>query len=287
MKLYTTFLAALLALVPAMGQGEGMQYTLFTASTKGTYYQFGQDIQRACPELKVDIVSTHGSLDNINNLVQIPKTNKGYRFAFAQNDVVVSVLGPDKQSSVSVKTISPLYFEDISVLVSTSSNIASIKDLDGKKVSIGVVGSGNWFTANALRSQLGLSWKPVERLPEESILSVITGEIDAMILVTGHPFKLFTDLDEKMKGYVKLISLRDVELNKSYITTKLPAKTYQWQDNVVELRSTPSLLIAATDVPPTAIKELVSCIIDKQAELQKWGHPRWKDVQFSNLKNIK
>ena len=293
MKFITTILAILALLWPiatnsvqASSHKEDTRplYTIYTASARGTYYRFGEDLSRACSNLNVQVISTDGSLDNINHLIQPQAIRTGYRFAFVQNDALTSVMGTEPRARNLIKPIMTMYPEDITVLANTGSQINSLKDLDGKRVAVGVVGSGIWFTAATIRAQLGINWIPVERSPEESILAVLVGDVDAMVMVGGHPVKLFSELGSYVKDRVKLVNMTDGELNKLYNISKLPSGTYLWQDQTVELRTTRSAMIAAADVPQSAVDALVACVSTNISELRRWGHPKWADVQLPKLK---
>lgn len=279
--------ALILMLCLLAGQGAFAQkqtMTIFTASSKGTYFQFAENIVRACPKFNIQVVSTDGSLDNINQLLRKPSTKTGHRFAFVQNDALNSVLTSDPVVRSFVTPVMTMYREDIYVLVYKGAKIKSLMDLNGKRVSVGVPGSGVWFTANAIKTQLNLNWTPVERSPEESVLAVLVGDIDAMIAVGGSPIGVFKEMGAFVKGHVSLLSMSEAQLNGLYESSKLPGGTYLWQDNVVELRSTRSSFVAAADVPSNTVQQLTRCISENLPELRRWGHPKWNDVQPPRLK---
>lgn len=255
-------------------------YTMYTGSARGTYYQIANDLVRACPALDINVVSTDGSLDNLNSLIQAPLIKAGNRFAFVQNDVLNSVMSSEPIAKQFIKPVMTLYNEDIQVLVYKGSGITKLSDLNGKRVAVGVPGSGAWFTANAIRAQLGIQWTAVERSQEESILGVLVGDIDALIAVGGSPIKMFNEMGKFVKDRVALISLSDTQLNRLYESSKLPAGTYLWQDNVVELRQTRSSLVTSKEVTPAAVDALFRCINANIKELRRWGHPKWQDVQL-------
>ena len=259
-------------------------YTFYTGGTRGTYYQFADDIARACGSLTTQVVPTDGSLDNLNHLIQAPVFRAGYRFAFVQNDVLASVFASEPTARTVIRTVMPMYPEDIHILVYRGSGIKTLNDLNAKRVAIGTPGSGVWFTANAIRTQLAISWVPVERSPEESILGVLVGELDAVVVVGGSPIKLFTDMGSFVKDRVTLLNLSAMQLNSLYASSSLPSGTYIWQDTPVELRQTRSMLVAAADVPAQAVNTLLKCVNDNLSELRRWGHPKWNAVQPLKLK---
>lgn len=256
-------------------------FTIYTASAKGTYYQIGSNIRRACPELNVQVIETDGSLDNLSELVQKPVLKAGNRFALVQSDVFKTLATKQQGLFDGIKVIMPLYQEDITVLVNPESGISTLRDLAGKKVSAGAIGSGVWFTATTIKSQLGIDWVKVDKTQEESMLMVLTGEIDALFIVGGHPLKILNELGPSMKSLVKIINISSTDLNEMYGTTRLAANTYPWQPEAVDLRSTKSLLVAAANVTPSATLALTSCITSNISELRSWGHPKWNEVKLS------
>lgn len=251
-------------------------YVLYTGSVHGTYYKIAGDISRACPRFDFEVISTQGSLENLNNLITRHPVHKGYRIAMVQDDALSSIIGPRAKQRATIKHIMAMYNEDITIVVSRSSNIHSLLDLSGKRVAVGALGSGTWFTSASIRTAVGIDWVPVETSPEESILSVLTGDVDAMFLVGGHPLMLLSELGSSVKNDIEILNIKE-EL--SYVRSKLSANVYQWQDREVDLRTVRSSLISATDVPQPAVIALRSCISAALPSLRRWGHTKWKDVK--------
>jgi TRAP transporter TAXI family solute receptor len=199
----------------------------------------------------------------------------GARFALTQQDVLGMYLKQHPTSKIQI--VMPMYNEDISVVVNRKSNIKSLKDLAGKRVAIGAPSSGNWFTAHTIQGIIGVTWLSIETPLEESILALLVGDLDAIIVVAGHPVKLFSALGDKMQSLIVMLSLPELT---QYPALKLPSNTYPWQPYDVEARSTRSVLVAASNVSREEIAELLSCISSQRAALRKWGHAKWNDVSF-------
>lgn len=251
-------------------------YTIYTASSRTSFFQMGNDVARACPELNVQVEQTDGSLDNINRLIQVPVTKAGYRFAIVQQDALSSVYKTEPKTRSMISMVSALFEMDITVIANRGAHIKSLSDLQGKRVAIGSVGSGIWFTANRIKAELGLNWESVERTPEETMLAVLTGDVDAMFVTGGHPIKLYTELSAAVKNRITFVDMSDPHINKLYSISHLPENTYLWQDKSAYLRKTRSIFVAASDVPPAAVSTLLSCIANSQDELKKWGSPKWR-----------
>ncbi len=143
------------------------------------------DVLRCSPE------STPGSLYNIKAL-----RAGDVDFALAQSDWqrrayegtdVFAVDGPLE----SLRGVMGLYPEAITILASRDSGIRSLRDLGGKTVDIGVPSSGRRGTARYLLEALGLGeefFADILGLPSgTAIQEICSGQIDATILVTGHP----------------------------------------------------------------------------------------------------
>ena len=275
-------------LVLLLGAFQGVRadeiFSLYTAVTRGTYAQIGLDIQKACPKLKVELQNTNGSLENMNELIRPPVMKVGHRFALVQEDVLTSVFSSEPRAKHLVRPVMQMFSEDIMIMANRNSNVRALKDLHGKRVAIGPRGSGTWFTANAIKSRSDINWVPVERTKDESLLAVLVGDIDAIVIVGGHPIQAYMELSESMKDRIHLIDLNDISLDSIYPRKTLKAFSYPWQEKSVITRQTDSLMIAAADVPPAAIKEFTSCLVGAKQDLLKWGHPKWKTVNFKMLK---
>ena len=271
---FLTSLIILLLFLPCQARQAEPIYTLYAGSARGTFYRISEDIVRACPKLNIQIVSTKGSLDNVNHLITAQPMLTGYRFAMAQQDVLTTI---SKSNGRVVAKMTPLlmYPEEITVIVNRASNIKSLKDLSGKRVVIGSRGSGTWFTSVIIRNKIGLDWVSVEKSQEESILGLIVGNIDAMFIIGGHPHPLLNGLSASVSSNIEILNIDGLNYNRSV----LPAKTYLWQENPVNQYTVQANLIAAPDVPTKAIAALTSCISLALPDLRRWGHPKWKDIK--------
>lgn len=193
MLTFATALAATLVTAPtgaltffdvASGDLEGGYYVA-TGAICDLVNARNPDVLRCSPE------STPGSLYNINAL-----RDGHVDFALAQSDWqrrayegtdVFAADGPLDR----LRGVMGLYPEAVTILVSRGSGINSLRDLRGKTVDIGVPSSGRRGTARYLLRALGLeeeSFADVLGLPSgTAIHEICTGQLDATILVTGHP----------------------------------------------------------------------------------------------------
>src|SRR5712664_743792 len=148
-------LAALSLLVAVLLAGAGAAYAddlgLITGSDKGTYYQFGLDLQKLVKSggLNLTVHTSKGSIENVFAVYQRP----GVQMGIVQSDVlafVARVQSDPVLQRIAKKTrmVFPLYNEEVHVL--GRKGIRDFDDLTGKRVAIGRDGSGTYLTARLL-----------------------------------------------------------------------------------------------------------------------------------------
>lgn len=263
---------------PAINAHEN--FTLYGGFQKGTYAVVSQDIKKVCaPEVNIETESG-GSVANLNALIKTPVARNGYRLALIQKDVYDTIVRPITGQKP-VKMVMPLFNEEILILVNKSKGIKTLPELNGKKVAAGLTTSGMWFTSTIIERTLNIKWLNVERTPEESILLLLTGEIDAMMLVGSHPLRLLQELPSSFSRHVDVLGMDGYDvIDKVYERSEtIPESTYIWQTRPIRTKATTTYLIAAQDVPDVALKEIKSCIMNNLPALKKMGHPKWKQLK--------
>jgi uncharacterized protein len=87
----------------------------------------------------------------------------------------------------------PFYLEEVHILARRE--IAALRDLDGKRVSIGEDGSGTWLTAQNIFEIAGIAPAQMEQLKtEDAEIMLLSGDLDAVIYVVEKPAKAFDPL---------------------------------------------------------------------------------------------
>ena len=161
-KLFKSSLMILFLIIAFSGKSFAQELKFFTIGTGGTaytYYPVGGMIanaiskppgSRECgkggscgvPNLIASAVSSRGSVDNVNAIISGLR-NSG----FAQSDVAYwAYTGTGtmegKEPAKDLRTIAALFQEHIHLVALKKSNINSVKDLKGKRVSLDEPGSG-------------------------------------------------------------------------------------------------------------------------------------------------
>src|SRR5687768_13209736 len=119
---------------------------IITGSEKGTYYQFGLNLQKLMKPngIHVTVASSKGSVENVFAVYQRPATQLG----IVQSDVLAFVARVEtdpvlKRIARKIKMVFPLYNEEVHIL---GRNIAGFDDLADKRVAVGREGSGTYLT---------------------------------------------------------------------------------------------------------------------------------------------
>ena len=215
------------------GNGEARELVFGTGGEAGTYYAFGGVLASYVSgnsDCQVTAVVSTGSKTNIEDL-----TAGDVQLGFSQSDVMSYAYNGERLFDEKVEgfsVVAALYMEQVQI-VTTNAKIQSVADLEGKKVSIGAVGSGVYFNAVDVLEAYGLDESkisPVYQSFGDSAESLKDGKIDAAFIVAGAPTNAITDL--ATSGNVYLVSIdkehadKLIAGNPFYSTFTIPADTY-------------------------------------------------------------
>src|SRR6185437_15937438 len=168
---------------------------IITGSDKGTYYQFGLDLQKLSKPTGVNLTvhTSKGSIENIFAVYQRP----GVQMGIVQSDVLAFVARVQsdpvlKRIAKKTRMVFPLYNEEIHILA--RSGVAEFDDLGDRRVAIGREGSGTYLTARLLFNVADVTPREMVLIDtDEALAELKAGRIDAMFYVAGYPVKLFSE----------------------------------------------------------------------------------------------
>lgn len=200
-------------------------FTIGTGGTAATYYPVGGVIanaisnppgSRGCdeggscgvPGLIASAVSSRGSVDNVNAIVSGLR-NSG----FAQSDVAYwAFTGTGTMAgqtpAADLRAIAALFPEHIHLVALADSEINSVADLAGKRVSLDEPGSGTYVDANLILAANGLtegSFTAEALKPDAAGDALRNGRIDAFFFVGGYPTGAIVELASAVK--IKLVPI--------------------------------------------------------------------------------
>jgi uncharacterized protein len=256
---------------------------LITGGEKGTYYQFGLDLQRLMKSqgFNLTVHPSKGSVDNIFAVYQRP----GVQMGIVQSDVLAFVSRVETDPLLRLiarktKMVFPLYNEEVHLV--GRRDIANFDDLAGKRVAIGREGSGTYLTARLLFKLSEVA--PAEMVPidtGEALAALRAGRVDAMFYVAGYPVKLFKD-DVTEADQFSVIPITNKSVVEFYPSVDLPAKTYAWQEAPVRTVAVKSVLISFDfrRKDCDTVGRFAKGLATRLSWLMENGHPKWKTVDL-------
>jgi TRAP transporter TAXI family solute receptor len=195
--------------------------------------------------------TTRGPADNLRRLARLE-----VEAALSQTSVVAAALAGtadvgDPVAIRGLRTIAPLYPEFLHLVVLADSPIQTVRDLRGRRVSIGSDTTGGAHLAREILEAYGFKPRDVatrELDAAEAAEQLARGDIDAFFLVEGAPSPTVFELARTAE--IRLIPIEaDAVLAKSsrYDRAALPADAYHGVGATPTI-STPALLLAHTNL---------------------------------------
>jgi len=256
---------------------------VMTGSEKGTYYQFGLNLQALGKSngINLSVYPSKGSVENIYAVYQRP----GVQVGIVQSDVLAFVAKVQTDQTLQriakkIKMVFPLYNEEVHLLA--RKGIASFDDLAGKRVAIGREGSGTYLTVRLL-------FKVSEVAPREMVLidtdgalaEIRAGRIDAMFFVAGYPVRLLAEGVAAADNLV-LVPITNKDIAEFYPSVTIPANTYAWQPEPVQTVAVKAVLVSFDYRRGDCdnVGRLAQVLSTNFEWLTKNGHPKWKTVNL-------
>ena len=279
------YFVAFVVLLAGVGAGWAAEdMGLITGGDKGTYYQFGLDLQKLVKPQGINLTvhPSKGSVENIFAVYQRP----GVQMGIVQSDVLAFVARLQSDPVLTriakkTKMVFPLYNEEIHLV--GRKGITDFDDLTGRKVAVGREGSGTYLTSRLL-------FKLSEVVPaemvyidtSEALAELKAGRVDAMFYVAGYPVKLLKD-DITDKDGLVLVPITNKSILEFYPQAEVPAGVYPWQSTAVVTAAVKAVLVSfdfrRRDCDNVGrFGQILSTHLDG---LQKGGHPKWKVVDLN------
>ena len=277
-------LAILMLLIAASLCAAAEDMGLITGGDKGTYYQFGLDLQKLTKPAGVNLTvhTSKGSIENIFAVYQRP----GVQMGIVQSDVlafVARVQSDPVLQRIAKKTrmVFPLYNEEVHLL--GKKGIRDFDDLTGKRVAIGRDGSGTYLTSRLLFKLSEVV--PAEMVPidtGEALAELKAGRIDAMFYVAGFPVKLLKE-DVAEKDGLELIPITNKSITEFYPRADIPANVYEWQKTPVSSVAVKAVLVSFDFRRKDCdnVGRFAQTLQKQMPWLLQNGHPKWKVVDLN------
>jgi TRAP transporter TAXI family solute receptor len=261
--------------------------TLISGTIGGTYVQFGADLASLLDDgnkLRVLPIVGRGSVQSVADILFL----QGVDLGIVRADTLdyLEKKGFAKDIKKQFTYVTKLYNEEMHVIASKS--IRNLRDLEGKTISVDLPNGGTFVTALTVFERLGLKPKVVYIEQRIALEKLKAGEIDAVIVVGGKPYKAVSSFKDDRFHLVTVNY--EKALQGDYLPASLSAKDYpnliSDQEQVVDTIAVPAVLAAYNWAPETERYRKLALFVD--AFFTKFPafqnppfHPKWKEVSLS------
>jgi len=286
MRLILVALGLILAVAKPTGAAETL-ITILTGSTSGIYYPLGTALSsidaKVIPGANVTVQATAGSVQNLRLL----EANDG-ELAFTLGDCLADAWAGNKDAGFDVpftklRAIARIYPNFIQIVASSRSQIKTLADLKGKRVSVGAEGSGTALNAAVIFKAAGFTFNDLAMVDQtpfaSSVRLVEQGSLDATLQSAGLGVESIRHL--LASGQSTLIPIpSDIVAridSAVYIAATIPAGTYDGQSGDVQTASVPNFLVTREGVSDDVAYQMTKSLFEHLDQLVQ-TQPAAKDI---------
>ncbi|MGP9644728.1 TAXI family TRAP transporter solute-binding subunit [Halomonas sp. AOP30-A1-24] len=283
--------ASLLAIaLPASAQ----QLSIATGGTGGVYYPIGgglaEMINNHIEGAQATAEVTGASVENMGLIM---RGDADLATALADT-VYQAYTGTDDFEGRQVentRALASLYPNAVQLVTLAESDIQSINDLAGKRVSVGAPGSGTELNARAVLESNGISYEDFtpQRLNfNETADAIRDGDIDAGFWSVGPPTSSILNLAATRD--IRLINLSDEEIANAqeeeavFAPYELAAGMYDGMDEAVQTIGIPNVLVVNAEMDEELAYQLTQLLFEHTDELIA-VHPAANDTTIEFTMN--
>lgn len=265
-------------------------FRIGTGGTAGTYYPIGGLIANAIsnpPQLISTAVASNGSVANVNAIV-----SGAAESGFTQADVAFwaysgTGIFEGKPRIEELRSIANLYPESVHLVVRKASNVKSIADLRGKKVSLDEPGSGTLVNAKAILGAFGIGERDVSAeylKPNQAAEKMKDGSVDAFFFTGGYPAAAISELASTGSGIdiLPIVGAGAEKLAKDFpffAADEIPAGTYK-DVGAVKTVAVGAHWVTSSKIPAALVYLVTKALwSDKTRAALNAGHAKGKDIQ--------
>src|SRR5258708_3761080 len=225
--------------------------TVISGTIGGTYVQFGADLASVLDDgnkLRVLTIVGRGSVQSVADILFLQGVDLGIVRADTLDYLEKKGFAKDIKKQFSYVT--KLYNEEMHVIAAKS--IRSVKDLEGKTVSVDLPNGGTFVTALTVFERLGTRANFAYVEQRIAMEKMKPGEIDAVIVVGGKPYKSVSLFKDERFHLVPVDYAKP--LQGDYLPASLSAKDYPnliSDSEQVDTIAVPAVLAAYNWAPNT------------------------------------
>lgn len=269
--------AVALAMLTVALSTNAQQLSIATGGTGGVYYPIGggfaEMINKHIEGAKATAEVTGASVENMGLIM---RGDADLALALADT-VYQAYTGSDNfegRQVENIRALASVYPNAVQLVTLAESDIQSISDLKGKRVSVGAPGSGTELNVRAVLEANGIDYDdftPLRFNFNETADAIRDGDIDAGFWSVGPPTSSILNLAATRD--VRLIGLSDDELANAlkadpvFAPYELAASTYDGMDEAIQIISIPNVLVVNADMDEKLAYQLTKLLFENTDEL--------------------
>jgi len=270
---YAVAATMMAAALPASAQ----QLSIATGGTGGVYYPIGggfaEMINNHIDGAQATAEVTGASVENMG-LIMRGDADLALVLADTAYQAYTGTGDFEGRQIENTRALASVYPNAVQLVTLTESDIHSIADLAGKRVSVGAPGSGTELNARALLEANGVSYSDFtpQRLNfNETADAIRDGDIDAGFWSVGPPTSSILNLAATRD--IRLIGLSDEEIANAqeveavFAPYELAAGMYDGMDEAVQTIGIPNVLVVNSDMDEELAYQLTQLLFENTDEL--------------------
>jgi uncharacterized protein len=250
--------------------------TLVTGPPGGVYYVYGEALAQVLTEklgIAVNPLPTQGSVHNVKLIesggAQLAMTTMGVGLQ-GWNGTGDWTNGKQLRD---MRALFPLYDTPFQAVVLQRSGIATLEQLDKKRIGVGSrAGTGGTYM-RAMLKVLGISAEINYGSFDNMATELLAGRIDAVLTLLGTPVPAVQDVEAKEPVTFITLSPEQIEAIRKalpeFSPSKIAAGTYRLLDKDYVTIGVYNFAIGRADLPEDLVYQLVKAVFENQPRLLK------------------
>ncbi len=270
--------------------------TIGTGGVTGVYYAAGGAICRLMNQTRAEhgfrcsAESTGGSVFNLNAMRQgefdlgMVQSDWQYHSFNGSSDFEEAGAWED------LRAVFSIHPEPFTLVARSDAGIASLDDLEGKRVNIGNPGSGTQASMQIMLDALG--WErsafslAAELRPDEHGPALCDNQIDAFYYAVGHPSANIADPTTTCGAQIVPIEGEAIDKlvadNPYYASVSIPGGLYTGNDEDIPTYGVLATLVASTEISEDAVYNLVKSVFDNFDAFRQL-HPAFANLEPESM----
>jgi TRAP transporter TAXI family solute receptor len=261
--------------------------TLITGTIGGTYVQIGADLASVLDDgnkLRILPIVGRGSVQSVADILFL----QGVDLGIVRSDTLdyLEKKGFAKDIKKQFTYVTKLYNEEMTIIAPKS--VRTLKDLEGKTISVDLPNGGTFVTALTVAERIGMKANFVYVEQRIAMEKLKKGEIDAVIVVGGKPYKSVSGFNNDGRFHLVTVDY-EKPLQGDYLPAGLTAKDYPnliAEGETVDTIAVPAVLAAYNWSPGSEryrkLSQFVEAFFTKFPAFQNAPfHPKWKEVSLA------